>query len=229
MTIDPGARQDLKPWTAFTRHQDIPDWILSAYIESYRGPHTDEPGTPTGPIDLTVPAAIVSPGMLSAHYRLGEHRPAGESRVAVYGPDDPAGFGPALQVVTEHGSMLMDSVTVLLHRLGVAYTAIMTPVFEVRRNAAGDLVRVEPKGSAASPYTGEAWIHVQLSPSVDSKGLVEVERLLPKVLSDVQQVASDASGLISALCDLATKVDENTGGRFTAPDRDDAAALLRWL
>ena len=34
--------------------------------------------------------------------------------------------------------MLMDSVTVLLHRLGVAYVAIMNPVFRVRRGPAGD-------------------------------------------------------------------------------------------
>ena len=44
MTIDPGAKQDLKPWTTFTQQQDIPDWIAKAYIESYRGPHGDEPG-----------------------------------------------------------------------------------------------------------------------------------------------------------------------------------------
>ncbi|BBX62516.1 NAD-specific glutamate dehydrogenase [Mycobacterium saskatchewanense] len=229
MTIDPGAKQDLKPWTAFSHFEDIPEWISNAYIESYRGPHSDEPGTATGPVDLTVPATIVSPGMLGAHYRLGERRPAGESRVAVYAPDDPAGFGPALQVVTDHGGMLMDSVTVLLHRLGVAYAAIMTPVFDVRRDPAGDLQSVEPKPADASQYVGEAWIHVQLEPSVDSKGLVEVERLLPKVLSDVQQVASDASTLISTLCDLASEVEANAGGRFSAPDRDDVAGLLRWL
>ncbi|MEE6178539.1 NAD-glutamate dehydrogenase [Mycobacterium sp. 050134] len=229
MTIDPGAKQDLKPWTAFSEFEDIPEWISTAYIESYRGPHSDEPGTATGSVDLTVPAAIVSPGMLGAHYRLGERRPAGESRVAVYAPDDPAGFGPALQVVTDHGGMLMDSVTVLLHRLGVAYAAIMTPVFEVRRNPAGDLQSVEPKPADASQYVGEAWIHVQLEPSVDSKGLIEVERLLPKVLADVQQVASDASTLIATLCELASEVEANAGGRFSAPDRDDVAGLLRWL
>lgn len=96
--------------------------------------------------------------MLSAHYRLGQHRPMGESRVAVYPADDPVWFGPALQVVTEHGSMLMDSVTVLLHRLGVGYTTIMTPVFEVHRGPTGELQRVEPKSRDASPYVGEAWI-----------------------------------------------------------------------
>ncbi len=47
----------------------------------------------------------------------------------VYGEDDPGGFGPALQIVTDQATMLMDSVTVLLHRLGVAYVALMNPVF----------------------------------------------------------------------------------------------------
>jgi glutamate dehydrogenase len=230
MTIDPGAKQGLEPWTNFTRQSNIPEWISKAYIESYRGPNGDEAGSAeVGPIDLTVPAAIVTPAMLSAHYRLGEHRPDGESRVAVYPPDDPAGLGPALQVVTDHGGMLMDSVTVLLHRLGVAYSAIMTPVFDVHRNPTGDLVSVEPKPPGASPFVGEAWIHVQLLPSVDDKGLTELDRLLPKVLADVQQVASDAATLITRLSDLAAEVEINADGHYSAPDRDDVAALLRWL
>ncbi len=228
MTIDPGPEQDVEPWTTFTQPQDIPQWISKAYVESYRGPHNDQSAGETLPV-VTVPAAIVTPAMLGAHYRLGQHRPDGESRVAVYPAEDPAGFGPALQVVTDHGGMLMDSVTVLLHRLGVPYTAIMTPVFDVHRNAAGDLLRVEAKPEGASQYTGEAWIHVQLLPSVDSKGLTEVDRLLPRVLADVQRVASDASALIATLDDLAAQVEANEHDHFSAPDRDDVAALLRWL
>lgn len=230
MTIDPGAKRDVEPWTTFTEQRDIPGWISKAYLESYRGPHNDQAGGgETRPIDLTVPAAIVTPAMLSAHFRLGLHRPDGESRVAVYLAEDPAGFGPALQVVTDHGGMLMDSVTVLLHRLGVPYTAIMTPVFDVHRGAAGELLSIEAKPKGAPQYAGEAWIHVQLLPSVDSKGLTEVERLLPRVLADVQQVASDASDLIAALNDLAAQVEADPHDHFSAPDRDDVAALLRWL
>lgn len=94
MTIDPGAKQDLEPWTTFTQQQDIPQWISKAYVESYRGPHSDQSGgAETRPIDLTVPAAIVTPAMLSAHYRLGQHRPDGESRVAVYPRRTPPGSG----------------------------------------------------------------------------------------------------------------------------------------
>ncbi len=230
MTIDPAAKQDFKPWTTFTDRQDIPDWIVKAYIASYRGPRRDEPGgAETGPINLAVPAAMVTPAMLSAHYRLGERRPAGSSCVCVHPADDPAGFGPALQVVTDHGGMLMDSVTVLLHRLGVGYAAIMNPVFVVHRNPDGELLRIEPKVPGTSQYDGEAWIYIQLLPSVDSKALTEVEQLLPKVLTDVEQVASDAAEIIATLGGLAAAVEANTDGHFSAPDRADVAALLRWL
>jgi glutamate dehydrogenase len=236
MTLDSRAMQETKPWTTFTKTSDIPDWISKAYIESYRGPHSEEPDAPgtsgasaTARVDQAVAAGLVTPAMLGAHYRLGQCRPAGESCVCVYPADDPAGFGPSLQVVTDHGGMLMDSVTVLLHRLSVAYTAIMTPVFVVHRSTTGDLISVEPKAPGTSQYEGEAWIYVQLAPSVDGKAVAEVERLLPKVLTDVQQVAKDAAALIGTMNDLAADIETNAGGRFSAPDRDDVAQLLRWL
>ncbi|BBX74373.1 NAD-glutamate dehydrogenase [Mycobacterium shinjukuense] len=221
MTIDRGAKQDVQAWTTFTDTEGIPGWVCKAYADSWRGPRDDE--TPDSA------ASLITPALLGAHCRLGQHRPAGESRVAVYSADDPAGFGPALQVVAEHGNMLMDSVTVLLHRLGVGYTAMMTPVFEVRRGSTGDLLRVEPKADDRSPYAGEAWIHVQLSPSVDRKALAEVERLLPKVLADVQRVATDAAAMITTLSELAEVVDSDPEGHYRAPDRQEVAALLRWL
>ena len=95
----------------------------------------------------------------------------GETKVAVYGADDAAGFGPALQLVTDQSAMLMDSVTVLLHRLGVAYIAIMNPVFRVRRDPTGELLEMRPAADPHAPRDGidESWIHVALSPSVDAK------------------------------------------------------------
>ncbi|WP_144205787.1 NAD-glutamate dehydrogenase [Mycobacterium tilburgii] len=230
MTIGSGPKQQTTPWTSFTTMSEISEWISKAYIETYRGPHDAEPdAADSGPIDPAIAAAAVTPALLGAHYRLGQHRPPGASGVAVYPPDDPAGFGPALQVVTDHGGMLMDSITVLLHRLGVSYTALMTPVFDVQRDPAGELISIEPKAPGTAQYVGEAWIHIQFVPSVDTKVLAEVERVLPKVLSDVQQVAADSAAMIAVLGNLAADVETNIGGRFTAPDRQDVSELLRWL
>jgi glutamate dehydrogenase len=226
MTIDPEAKQVAAPWTEFTDGREIPDWISKAYIDSCRGPHGED-GEASGATEVD-PASLVTPAMLAAHYRLGRLRPPGESCVRVYPADDPAGFGPALQVVTDHGGMLMDSVTVLLHRLGVTYTAVMTPVFEVGRSASGELRSIEPQAPGASAFAGEAWVHVQLTQS-DRKTLPEVDRLLPKVLADVQRVAADSSAMIATLSKLAADVDADVAGHFAAPDRDDVAALLTWL
>ena len=115
--------------------------LARAYLLTYRGPNDGSPadGGVTAPIDVAM-ATRVSPELLAAHYRLGHRRSTGETLVAIYSADDPGRFGPALQIVTDHSALLMDSVMVLLHRIGVAYTAIMSPEFRVRRDAAGEVV-----------------------------------------------------------------------------------------
>jgi glutamate dehydrogenase len=207
--------------------------LARAYMATYRGPHGDAPGADsavTGPVDNTALGRLLSPGLVDSHLRLGRHRSFGATRVAVYADDDPAGFGPALQIVTDNASMLMDSVTVLLHRLGVAYTAIMNPVFRVRRGASGELLEVEPASDAAfRDGIDEAWIHVQLAESVDSKSVEEVNRLLPSVLADARQIGLDSTSMAAMLRSLAAELDFDHEGRFPGSDRKDVAALLRWL
>ena len=207
--------------------------LARAYMATYRGPHGDAPGADsavTGPVDRAAVGMLVSPALIDAHYRLGRHRSIGDTRVAVYADDDPAGFGPALQIVTDNAPMLMDSVTVLLHRLGVAYMAIMNPVFRARRGPSGELLELEPASDA--PFgdgIDEAWIHVQLAESVDPKSVDEVKRLLPSVLAEARQVALDSTSMAATLRGLAAELDSDPEGRFPGPDRKDVAALLRWL
>jgi len=230
MTSHRGSASSAVDWTKFAQPEDVPEWIAEAYAETYQGPH-DEGAAERGSTHGPTAAASVTPALLAAHYRLGLHRPAGESRVAIYPPDDPGGFGPALQLVTDNGAMLMDSVTVLLHRLGVAYVAIMNPVFQVCRSTDGDLLSVEPKTAESSAGNGveETWVHVQLSPSVERATLLEAERLLPGVLADVRRVAADSTAMIAILNDLANDVETNANGRYPGVDSGDVAALLRWL
>ena len=48
-------------------------------------------------------------------------------------------------------------------------------------------------------------------------------------MTDVQEVAKDAATLIATMNDLAADIETNSAGRYSAPDREDVAALLRWL
>src|ERR1700709_1073046 len=148
MTVNPGSGQNVDGSSNTTvLNQDGNAGLARAYLETYQGPHGDAPeadSAVTAPVDKSVVGRLVSPAMLAAHARLGKQRRIGETKVAVYGADDAAGFGPALQLVTDQSAMLMDSVTVLLHRLGVAYVAIMNPVFRGRRDPTGEVLEMGP-------------------------------------------------------------------------------------
>ena len=226
MSLNPGAigaaEKHLTP--------EVIDRLIPAYLQTYRGPHGGAPGSEgavTGPLRRPSDG---SEAMVEAQYRLGRQRSAGATLVAVYGADEPGGFGPALQVITDNAAMLMDSVTVLLHRVGVAYKAIMNPVFRVRRGAGGELLDIVPSSEATfGDGVDETWVHVQLSSAVDRRALAEAERLLPRVLADARQVALDSQSMGATLRGLAAELDSDTGRRFRSVDRKDVAALLRWL
>jgi glutamate dehydrogenase len=233
--VNPGSGQDFDGSANTTvLRQDANTRLARAYLQTYQGPHGDAPAADsaiTAPVDQSIAGRLVSPALLAAHGRLGRQRRLGETKVAVYGADDAAGFGPALQLVTDQSGMLMDSVTVLLHRLGVAYSAIMNPTFRVRRDTSGQLVEMRPAADPAAPRDGidETWIHVALSPSVDGRSLIEAARLLPNVLADARQVAVDSAALNATLVGLANALDADRAGLFPSYDRRDVAALLRWL
>jgi glutamate dehydrogenase len=234
MTVNPGASgvrgssESALDWAGLSPERV--DALRQAYLATYRGPHGDAPGTgvdsaDTGALTRLATEDRLSTAMLAAHVALGRTRAAGAVAVAV----QPGDRGPALQVVTDQAGMLMDSVTVLLHRLGVAYTAIMNPVLRVRRDDSGALIDISPRSDDDGGDTPEAWIHIQLAQSANRDAVDEAARSLPRVLADARQVALDEASLGSALQSLAASVDADDSGRFPGSDTHDVADLLRWL
>ncbi|GJF08868.1 NAD-specific glutamate dehydrogenase [Mycolicibacterium cyprinidarum] len=234
MSLNPGA---VGGQTERHVTPEVIERLFPAYLETYRGPHGGAAGAEaavTGPMPSPADGDLALPALVEAQYQLGHQRSPGATGVAVYDADEPGGFGPALQIVTDNATMLMDSVTVLLHRIGVAYTAIMNPVFRVRRGPAGELLEIARTSDASSDEgIDETWVHVQLSSSVDRRALAEAEELLPRVLADARQVALDSAAMAEAVQSLAAELDGDIGKdveqRFPSPDRKDVAALLRWL
>ncbi|MFM9032719.1 MAG: NAD-glutamate dehydrogenase [Mycobacterium sp.] len=190
--------------------------LAQAYAASYRGAH----GAAVHDAAVSVP-----PELISAQERLAARRGPGETLVEVYGD---GGFGPALQVVTDQAEMLMDSVTVLLHRQGVAYEALMHPSVRVRRDGDGNLTEVLPAGPDGDGIE-ESWIHIQLNPGADQRAVTEAVRLLPLVVADARQVAQDSAALSATLLALAHDMAADDGTRFPGADRMDVSYLLRWL
>jgi glutamate dehydrogenase len=206
--------------------------LAHAYARTYRGPHGG--AEPSGAEAAESAPPTVDPALIAAQLRLAHRRRAGETLVEVYQADDAGGFGPALQIVTDQAAMLMDSVTVLLHRLGVAYVALMHPSVRVSRDADGALGDARPAVGDTAPEgddagVDESWIHIQLSPTVNQRALAEAVRLLPMVVADARQVAQDSAALSSTLLALAHDLAADDGTRFPGADRMDVSYLLRWL
>ena len=195
--------------------------LAEAYSATHRGQH-GQPGEADG-------QGAVPPALIAAQERLAHRRQPGETLVAVYDVDEPGGFGPALQIVTDGANGLIDSVTVLLHRLGVAYVELMHPLVHVRRDGQGVLVDAMAGAHPPPDAVEESWIHITLSPTVDPDVLNEAARLLPMVVADARQVVADSAALAATVARLADEIDADDGTRFAGPDRADVAALLRWL
>ena len=198
--------------------------LTAALVSTYRSPGVDAPGAVGGESG----EPVVSDAAVAALYQLGGERGDGETKVAIY-PGD-ATSGPALQIVTDAAAMLVDSVTVLLHRLGVAYSAIMNPVLRVYRDAGGALQDIGPVAEA-SPAAGddESWILVPVVGAGGGGALTEATRLLPGILADARQIGLDDGAMATALHALANDLATDVDGRFPHVDRKDVAALLRWL
>ena len=164
--------------------------------------------------------------------QVGQQRVTGDTKVAVLrGRRLRAAIGPAIQIVTDQSAMLMDTVTVLLHRLGVAYTAIMNPVFRVRRDPAGGLLDVHPAAAPDAPRDGvdETWIHVQLSPTADRQGRRRGRRAAAQRARRRPAGGARLGGAQRRAGRLASQLDADREGHFPSYDRRDVAALLRWL
>lgn len=171
--------------------------MAAAYLATDHGPRDG---------DTTRDPDSVTPALIAAHHQLAGRRSPG-AVVAVYGADHPA--GAALQAVTEEATMLLDSVAVLLHRLGIPYTALMAPVF--------------PAPTAPSPG-----FMCSCCPTPTARRWPRPNSCC-RWCSDARQVAEDSAALATALGSLADTMDDDDGSRFPSPDRHGAAKLLRWL
>ncbi|MDV3127723.1 NAD-glutamate dehydrogenase [Mycobacterium sp. 21AC1] len=228
MTAWPGATSGQQHSDREEPSPDVIQRLAVAFLATYRAPQAGAPGTATtGPIAANAAERLNSDHAVAAHYRLGGRRAPGQTNVAVY-PGD-ADTGAELQIVTDQAPMLVDSVTVLLHRLGLAYTAIMNPVFRVRRGPDGELLEIHPIAEAPGDGADECWIRIPVTGAADGSSLTEATRLLPGILADARQIGLDSGAMAAALHGLANDLATDTEGRFPNADRKDVAALLRWL
>ncbi|MFE9323967.1 NAD-glutamate dehydrogenase [Nocardia sp. NPDC052278] len=168
------------------------------------------------------------------HMELAMTRPVGRALVRVYHPDDGSGLGAAVQLVTDDMSLLVESITSSLSRMGVSVSEVIHPIFEVTRDPDGRLTSAAPHEVDSNGTDGvrESWMHLQLHPSTSPALLGRIEQSIPDVVADVRQVIGDTEAIKQVQSNLADELEvaaKSGHAPFSATDLVDTANLLRWL
>ncbi|WP_067565681.1 NAD-glutamate dehydrogenase [Nocardia acidivorans] len=185
-----------------------------------------------GDADCAIP--VTSTQIFRCQIDLAMQRTVGSASLRVYHPEDDADLGAAVQMVTDDMPLLVESVTSYLSRMGVSVSEVVHPIFEVTRDAAGNLKTAVPHevdGNGATDLR-ESWMHVQLHPSTSREQLEQVAQGLPDVLTDVRQVIGDTEAMREVQSRVADELDAAAKAgtsHFVATDLTDCANLLRWL
>jgi glutamate dehydrogenase len=170
-------------------------------------------------------------GAAMSHLTLALDRPPGTPAVRVYSPDfEEHGFGSphtVVDIVTDDMPFVVDSVTteVIKHGLGLHLT--VRPVVSVRRDA-GRLVDILDRHDPTSGALAESFVHLEVDRQTDAAVLDELSRDVVRVLGDVRAAVEDWSAMRERALALADTVDVEAS-LFDEEDRNEAAALLRWL
>ncbi|WP_084478305.1 NAD-glutamate dehydrogenase [Nocardia jejuensis] len=164
------------------------------------------------------------------HLELAEARRPGVALTRVYRPGDESGLGAAIQIVNDDMPLLVDSITSMLRRHGVAVSEVIHPVFDVRRDDRGRVCAVASADVRrhSTDTIAESWIHVQLDPTLEHTLLDHIAHTLPDLLAAVRAVACDTPAMAVTLSKVAKTLD-----RVPTDDTDventENARLLRWL
>ncbi|MCV2489243.1 NAD-glutamate dehydrogenase [Geodermatophilus sp. YIM 151500] len=170
-------------------------------------------------------------GAAMSHLTLALDRPPGTPAVRVYSPDfEEHGFGSphtVVDVVTDDMPFLVDSVTTEVIRHGLGLHLTVHPVVPVRRDA-GRLVDVLDRHDATTGTLAESFVHLEVDRQTDAAVLDELGSDVLRVLGDVRAAVEDWPAMRERALAVADTLDVDAAVLDEA-DRDEAAALLRWL
>jgi glutamate dehydrogenase len=170
-------------------------------------------------------------GAAMSHLTLALDRSPGAPAVRVYSPDfEEHGFGSphtVVDIVTDDMPFVVDSVTTEVIRHGLGLHLTVHPVVPVRRDG-GRLVDILDRHDPASGTSPESFVHLEVDRQSDPAVLDELSRHVFRILGDVRAAVEDWSAMREQALALADTLDIEASS-LDAEDRNEAAALLRWL
>ena len=171
-------------------------------------------------------------GCTLSAWRLLQNFERGAPQVRVFNPDyEKHGWQSthtAVEVLHADIPFLVDSVRIELNRRGHSIHTLQNSVLSVRRDAAGELLEILPKGVSAEDARQESLMFLEIDRSAGASELRALERALLDVLEEVRLAVADFQPMKAKAAELLAGLE--AGG---APLNDEELAeikvFLGWL
>ncbi|MEM6974239.1 MAG: NAD-glutamate dehydrogenase [Pseudomonadota bacterium] len=133
-----------------------------------------------------------------------------------------------IEVINEDSPFLVDSMTVLLTERGLGVHALMHPVVDIARDAAGNRVSGAEAEAEGVERRAESIMQFQVDQIGGDDALAELETAVAATMADVRAATGDWRAMLERLAEATAAIGAVAGGA-DADARAEATAFLDWL
>ncbi len=171
-------------------------------------------------------------GSAHAHWQLGKQREESESNIRIYNPDaERHGWQSnytIIEIVSEDRPFLVDSIAMLLNKLGLTIHLTVHPIFCVERNKDGALTKMNPATSETRDSAAESYLHVEFDRRFGSDSFEQIKRQLDSVLADIKVANEHWASMRAKVLEAADEIEREMK-RQGIEDHEDRIEFCRWL
>jgi glutamate dehydrogenase len=172
-------------------------------------------------------------GAAVSHWRFMRRGGPDAPRIRIYNPniDEHGWQSPHTVIEIVHRDMpfLVDSVRMQINAQGLISHLIIHPVMSVRRDGAGTLTDLLPRGETGADVRVESAMHLEISRETDTEALRRLEQGLLQVLADVRAAVDDWQPMLLRMRETAAAHRRNPPHVLTSDEVEEGLAFLDWL
>ncbi|TWI53866.1 glutamate dehydrogenase [Pseudomonas duriflava] len=169
-------------------------------------------------------------GCVLSAWRLLERFDPAQPQVNVFNPDyERHGWQSthtAVEVLHADVPFLVDSVRMQINRSGYSVHTLQNSVLSVRRDSAGRLLEVLPKGAQGEGVSQEALVFLEIDRCASASDMKALEATLQDVLGEVRLAVGDFGAMRQKLFELINALETSPA---SPEERAEVKTFLQWL
>ncbi len=165
--------------------------------------------------------------LLEAFEWTAERQP-GEIRLRVRNPDDRPGH-TVLEILQDDHPFIVDTIHLVLERLGVQERVAIHPILRVKRDEAGRLAGIESDPTSEAGQR-ESYVYIECAPRLTGEQLGALERGVREAMGWSRDVTDDHRRMIRAMRELLANLEYAGPALEGGPERAARIqSFLSWL